>query len=237
MSTNARVNNEYGGDVPTQTVTLATGSNVLQIPANAAVIELAGSGTPTIATFSVPSYSRGRRITLINASAVNIVVTTNNATTTAGQFDLGAADVTLAPADTLVFYIRNNGTGLLISKFSEATMARVDNAYGGGMAVQTVTLATGAQALTIPTNASVIELGGTGSPSLSTFTPSDAFLGRTITLINASAVNIVVTNNAGTTTAGQFDVGATDLTLGPTDVLTFYVRSNGTGLRLSSADN
>lgn len=112
MSTNARINGLLGGNQGTDTVTLVTGSQALRIPDPASVILLSGSGTPTIATFVNPAFARGRLVLLYNNSAVNIVVTNNAGTTTAGQFDLGAADITLGPTDVLAFYILPNGVGV-----------------------------------------------------------------------------------------------------------------------------
>jgi hypothetical protein len=112
MSTGARINGLLGGNQGTDTVTLVTGSQALRIPDTSSVIMLAGSGTPTIATFVNPASARGRLVILYNNSAVNIVVTNNAGTTTAGQFDLGAADITLGPTDVLGFYVLPNGVGV-----------------------------------------------------------------------------------------------------------------------------
>ena len=82
-------------------------------------------------------------------------------------------------------------------------------------------------------------LGGSGSPTIATFTNPSYARNRMVILYNNSAVNIVVTNNVGSTTAGQFDIHPSNasLTLGPTDVLAFYIRPDGVGVRLFEADN
>lgn len=118
-----------------------------------------------------------------------------------------------------------------------STNARLNGLFGGRQNTNTVTLATGSQALAIPDTASVIYLGGSGTPTIATFTMPAAMRNRLVILYNNSAVNIVVTNNAGSTTAGQFDLGAADITLGPTDVLGFFVRGDGVGVRFFNVDN
>lgn len=112
MSTNARLNGLFGGRSNPTSVTLVTGSQALAIPDTASFIYLGGSGTPTIATFTMPSTARNRLVILYNNSAVNIVVTNNAGSTTAGQFDLGAADVTLGATDALAVFVRGDGVAI-----------------------------------------------------------------------------------------------------------------------------
>lgn len=81
-------------------------------------------------------------------------------------------------------------------------------------------------------------LGGTGtSPLVPVFTMPSWSRGRMLWFYNSGSQNVVFKNNDNTSTSGYMDLGGSDVTLGPTDVLCVYVRNDGSAIRVFSTDN
>jgi hypothetical protein len=88
---------------------------------------------------------------------------------------------------------------------------------------------------TVPDDASILKLSGAVTiPSM--VVNRDDWGKRYLDVYSATG-SIVLTNNAGSTTAGQFDVGTGDLTLGATDMVRLFVRDDGVLVRASAGDN
>lgn len=88
--------------------------------------------------------------------------------------------------------------------------------------------------------------GVSGSPVVSTINQNSASLGtfeimpgRIVTFEGAATVgtDVVFTNNAASTTAGQMDLGAADVTLSSTDVLKLKQRTDGVWVKQFFTDN
>lgn len=98
------------GRVPILTI-VASQTNV-DLPGDSNVFEWTAGATETIATINANRRIQGGRIIVVfGATASAAVTVTNNAgTTTKGQIDAGAADITIDNDDTMVLVQRRNGT-------------------------------------------------------------------------------------------------------------------------------
>jgi hypothetical protein len=109
MSVQARVNHLFGGTSTATAISFSGTIAAFRIPDTASWIRLTGTSTPVISALDNPSYSRNKLVILENAAATSITLTNNASTTTAGQMDLGSADITLATDDIVALYCRPNG--------------------------------------------------------------------------------------------------------------------------------
>lgn len=110
---------------------------------------------------------------------------------------------------------------------------------GGGDVPPTVSIASGTTALELVESSNLFFLSAAGTVTIGTINATGRILvGRTIVLVGASGTAaITITNNASTTTKGQIDAGAADLTIDDQDVVTLIQVANGTWLEVSSTDN
>ena len=127
-----------------------------------------------------------------------------------------------------------------------SVQARVNSLFGGIDApVSTSPVAIGSNnIINIPPIASWINLtasasttlGGTGT-GVPVFAMPSFSRNRLLFLYNNGSQNIIFTNNDNTTTNGYMDLGGSNVTLGPTDLLCVYVRADGSAIRVFSTDN
>lgn len=109
MSVGARVNHLFGGTQTPTTLTITGTMASVRIPDVASWIRVSGASTPIVSSLDAPSWSRNKLVIFENAASTSIVFTNNAGTTTAGQMDLGSADITLGQDDILALYCRPNG--------------------------------------------------------------------------------------------------------------------------------
>lgn len=118
-----------------------------------------------------------------------------------------------------------------------SVQARVNNLFGGSDAATALTVTGTTAPLNVPATASWIRLTGASTPIVSTLTcPSFSRL-RLVIFENTASTSIVFTNNAGTTTANQMDLGTGDITLGQDDILALFCRPNGVWIRVFDTNN
>lgn len=110
---------------------------------------------------------------------------------------------------------------------------------GGGDVPPTVSIASGTTALELPESSNLFFLNAAAGVTIATINATGRILvGRVIVLVGVIGTGAVtLTNNAGTTTKGQIDAGAADLTVDDTDVVTLMQVANGTWLEVASVDN
>lgn len=73
------------------------------------------SGTTAITSLDATRIRPGRHVTFIGTDGTGNVFTNTNATTTAGQMDLGGSDITLTLDDVLVLVQLGNGAWRRVS--------------------------------------------------------------------------------------------------------------------------
>jgi hypothetical protein len=110
---------------------------------------------------------------------------------------------------------------------------------GGGDVPPTVSIPAGTTALELLESTNLFFLNAASAVTIGTINATGRILpGRQIVLVGVIGTGAVtITNNAGTTTKGQIDAGAADLTVDDTDVVTLIQVANGTWLEVSSTDN
>ena len=118
-------------------------------------------------------------------------------------------------------------------------MARLKSIVGGGTAPPTITLSASQTAIELPNHSCVFELTSSATETIATINANaDIDYGRVIYIHGATATAaITLTNNAGTTTKGQIDAGAGDITIDNDDTCSLLQRRNGTWIELSSQNN
>jgi len=79
-------------------------------------------------------------------------------------------------------------------------------------------------------------LGGVGTTNPVFNMPSWA-RGRMLWFNNTGSQNVIFTNTDNTTTAGYMDLGGSNRTLGPSDVMCVYVRQDGSAILNYLTDN
>lgn len=124
--------------------------------------------------------------------------------------------------------------------------ARVNELLGGAPNIQTISITSATQVIAIPDGSSWLELSNTTAGSITLgasnaiFSCSPSSRHRIVFLYNpysASGQDVVLTTTANTTTAGYCDLGASNVTLGTTDVLCLRIRGDGSAVRVFSTDN
>lgn len=120
-----------------------------------------------------------------------------------------------------------------------SVQARVNEMFGGGGGSPTsVTVSSASQIIAIPDTGAWIELSNTTAGSITIGASNAVFSipswsrNRTLWLYGSGTQDIVLTNTNGTTTAGYCDLGGSNITLGPTDVLCLRVRADGSLIRV-----
>lgn len=76
--------------------------------------EITGSATVTSLTLPSGIVQGGRIVTFYGGASAAVVFTNTNDTTTAGQMDLGGANITIADQDVLMLMMKNNGTWIRV---------------------------------------------------------------------------------------------------------------------------
>lgn len=111
--------------------------------------------------------------------------------------------------------------------------------WAGGRTPPTIALASGATTINLPDNANTFLLNAAGTVTIATINSQQPILaGRTIMLIGLNGTAAVtLTNSAASTTKGQIDAGAADLTVDDTDVVVLVQYINGVWYEVSSVDN
>lgn len=124
-----------------------------------------------------------------------------------------------------------------------SVQARVNQLLGANDLTVTVSPYTSGSnnQIDIPAIGSWINLTATASTTLGAsgvvFTMPSWSRGRMLWFYNSGSQNIIFTNTDSTTTAGYTDLGGSNITLGPTDVLCVYVRNDGAAIRVFNTDN
>ncbi len=116
--------------------------------------------------------------------------------------------------------------------------SRLKSYAGGSLSPPRLVIAASQTALELPSNRNVFELTAASTETLATINANLPIMpGRMIIIYGATAsAAITITNNAGTTTKGQIDAGAADLTIDNDDSAILLQRANGTWIELSSHD-
>lgn len=76
--------------------------------------EITGSATVTSLTLPSGIVQGGRIVVFYGGESAAVVFTNTNDTTTAGQMDLGGANITISDQDVLVLMMKNNGTWIRV---------------------------------------------------------------------------------------------------------------------------
>jgi hypothetical protein len=127
-----------------------------------------------------------------------------------------------------------------------SVQARINELFGGGGTPTVVNVTSATQVLGIPDVGSWIQLSNTTAGSITigasnaVFSSSVSSRNRLIFLYNqysTSGQSVVITNTDNTTTSGYCDLGGNNITLGLTDVLCLYIRSDGSAVRVFNTDN
>lgn len=193
------------------------------------------TGTVTIPSIATTFGTQpGREITFIGGASAAVTFTNTPATVTAGLMDLGVDDIKLQYKDTLKLMQLDDGSWVCINRTKAyKSTATTGNPLG-------TTLVTTAVALSIPDDNNFFQITAVGAATLpSLATTKNIAPGRIITFLVDTAAGgaITLTNNAASTTNGQFDLGAGDLVLGTTDVATLVQRNDGVWQLLSTSNN
>lgn len=109
---------------------------------------------------------------------------------------------------------------------------RLKRMPGGGVQIPTIASAT---EVWLPDDVSVAFISGT--TAIATMRPATVIPGRVVTFIGITATGPAFTNNNDTTTAYQMDLGGSDRTIAPNDVLQLIQKADGTWLMLNITDN
>ena len=114
-------------------------------------------------------------------------------------------------------------------------MSRIKN-WLGGKAATTITYTTSQTSLPVPDDAGGLVLSGTAT--IATLTADTSTRGGRLLWLYQAAGTTTLTNNGGSTTANQMDLGGGDATLGATDFIVLYLRIDGVWVRATAvADN
>lgn len=101
----------------------------------------------------------------------------------------------------------------------------------------TTTLQTVASAATL----AVPDAGNTwlvsGSTTVTSLSAGGRLAGSRITFIGATSASVAFTNTNDPTTAGQMDLGGSNITLADQDILTLVLMNNGTWNRIANTNN
>lgn len=116
-------------------------------------------------------------------------------------------------------------------------IARVKGLFGGANAAVNLSFSGTVTLYPIPDNAAYVYLTGTSTPIISSLGISPSSRGRIIVLENEGATTITLTSTTSGWTAGQMDLGASDISLATDDVVTLFVRKDGVIRRIASVDN
>ena len=111
-------------------------------------------------------------------------------------------------------------------------LGRAKKILAGGPAIPTIASAT---QVWLPDDVSVAFISGT--TAVATIKPATVIPGREVMFIGVTTTGPAFTNNNDTTTAYQMDLGGSNRTIAPNDVLRLVQKSNGTWLMLSVTDN
>lgn len=192
------------------------------------------TGTVTIPSIATTFGTQpGREITFVGGASAAVTFTNTPATTTAGLMDLGVDDIKLQYKDTMKLMQMDDGSWVCINRTkSYKSTATTGNALG-------TTLVTTATALTIPDDNNVFFLTAAGAATLPSLTTTKNIApGRVIIFYCDTGAGgaITLTNNAASTTNGQFDLGAADVVLGTTDSVMLVQRNDGVWGKIGSAD-
>ena len=118
---------------------------------------------------------------------------------------------------------------------------RVKRTPGGGPAIPTISSATVqtvggvASTLVISDDVSIAYISGT--TAIAAIRPATVIPGRMLTFIGITATGPAFTNNNDTTTAYQMDLGGSNRTVAPNDVLRLIQKADGTWLMMGFTDN
>jgi len=127
-----------------------------------------------------------------------------------------------------------------------SVQARINELFGGAGSPTVVTVTSASQIIAIPDVGSWVQLSNTTAGSITigasnaVFSSSVSSRNRLIFLYNpysTSGQSVVITNTDNTTTSGYCDLGGSNITLGLTDVLCLYIRSDGSAVRVFNTDN
>lgn len=102
-----------------------------------------------------------------------------------------------------------------------------------------ISIAAGATAFNIPDHSNNFMVTAAGVVTIATINATGPiFPGRTIMLSGAvGTAAVTLTNNAATTTKGQIDAGAADLTLDDDDIIILTQRRTGAWAEVVTTDN
>lgn len=231
MSLIARMKNAFGS-APIVTATTPTTAVAFPLQDDRDVYALTG-------TVTIPSLSTNqgvqpfREVTFIGAASAAVTFTHTATTTTAGLMNLGTDSIILKPKDVLKVCQYTDG-----SWFITQYLRNPKGTATTGNTLGTTAVATGA--LTLPDGGDKFVLTAAAACTLSGIvTTGGKAPGRIITIQCGigSANSIVFTNNAGSTTDGQFNVGAgANLTLGAGDTAQLMQGDDGVWRLINTAN-
>jgi hypothetical protein len=111
-------------------------------------------------------------------------------------------------------------------------IGRTKRTPGGGPAIPTIASAT---QVWLPDDVSIAYISGT--TAITTVKPATIIPGRTITFIGVTTTGPAFANNNDTTTQYQMDLGGSNRTIAPQDILCLMQKSDGTWLMLYTTNN
>jgi hypothetical protein len=200
-----------GGTIPT-----LTAASTLRIPDESTVYLL--SGTATVTSLEATRSWPGQHLRLIGTSGVTTLTNTTG-TTTAGQMDLGGANIEIAAKDIVNLIRMNDGTWRLAE-------ARANNA----VSVEIASAAT----LTVPSTSDVFTLTGTETITSITVVDNDRY--RELTFIGAASSGVTFTHTTSPS-AGQMNLRGDNRYVGEDGVLVLIVKPDNTLLLKSFTGN
>ena len=110
--------------------------------------------------------------------------------------------------------------------------ARAKHWFGGGSQPPTIA---SAATVYVPDNAGSVIL--TGAETITALNAAISTRGSRMLYLYSKDGNVVLTNTDGTTTAGQMDLGGSNITLGATDMIILYLRVDGVWVRATPVAN
>lgn len=110
--------------------------------------------------------------------------------------------------------------------------ARAKHWFGGGSKPPTVA---SAATVYVPDHAGGVLF--TGAETITTLNAAVSTRGSRLVYFYSTNGSVVLTNTDDTTTAGKMDLGGSNITLGATDMVVLYLRSDGVWIRATDECN
>lgn len=113
-----------------------------------------------------------------------------------------------------------------------AMWSRLKSIMGGDRTDYSIAAAT---TVNVPDSTNFVSL--TGTATITTLNGDLTTRNRLVHFYQSDSGATTFTNTDSTTTAGQMDLGGSNITLGQTDFLTLWLRDDGVWVRVSTSNN